>query len=125
MILSTIYHNTRTYNRIPGGADENLRASGVLRITAVALLVLTTGYTVVVTAAGAQTTAKSATEEFVNQAMQILRDKQKSVLEKRRELKPLMEARFDSTEMAKSTLGYHWRTLSPDHQTNCTHLFTA
>jgi phospholipid transport system substrate-binding protein len=47
------------------------------------------------------------------------------VLEKRRELKPLMESRFDSTEMARSTLGYHWRSLTPEQRANFTQLFTA
>ncbi|HJU11770.1 MAG TPA: ABC transporter substrate-binding protein [Candidatus Binataceae bacterium] len=90
---------------------------------AAATLILTTVGVVVSTAASAQTTAKAATEQFVNQALQILRDKQKSVVEKRRELKPLMEARFDSTEMARSTLGYHWRSLSPEQRNEFTELF--
>ncbi len=75
--------------------------------------------------ASAQTSAEETTKEFVNRALQILRDKQKSVLEKRRELKPLMEARFDSAEMAKSTLGYHWRSLTMDQRADFTKLFTA
>jgi phospholipid transport system substrate-binding protein len=75
--------------------------------------------------ASAQTGAQETTKEFVNQALQILRDKQKSVIEKRRELKPLMEARFDAAEMAKSTLGYHWRSLTPDQRSDFTKLFTA
>jgi phospholipid transport system substrate-binding protein len=77
------------------------------------------------TTARAENTAKLATQEFVNQALQILRDRQKSVVERRRELKPLMESRFDSSEMARSTLGYHWRSLRPDQRANFTQVFTA
>jgi len=73
----------------------------------------------------AQTSAKAATQEFVKQALQILGDRQKSVLQKRRELKPLMESSFDSTEMARSTLGYHWRSLTPGQRAEFTQLFTA
>jgi phospholipid transport system substrate-binding protein len=76
-------------------------------------------------AARAQTSAQVATKEFVDQALQILRDPQKSVQAKRRELKPLMEARFDSSEMARSTLGYHWRSLTPDQCADFTRLFTG
>ena len=105
--------------------NENLRYFGSPGVfAAIAILVLTT-FTVRLMPAHAQTSAKAATEEFVNQALQILRDRQKSVLEKRRELKPLMESRFDSTEMARSTLGYHWRSLTPEQRANFTQLFTA
>jgi phospholipid transport system substrate-binding protein len=76
------------------------------------------------TAARAANNAKVTTEEFVNKALHILRDKQKSVVQKRRELKPLLEARFDTTEMARSTLGYHWRSLSADQRTSFTLVFT-
>jgi len=88
-------------------------------------MVLTAVCTIGLRGARAESGAKAATQEFVNQALQILRDPQKSVLEKRRELKPLMESRFDSSEMARSTLGYHWRSLTPDQRTNFTQLFTA
>ena len=82
-------------------------------------------YMVRLPAARAQTSAQVATKKFVDQALQILRDPQKSVQAKRRELKPLMEARFDSTEMARSTLGYHWRSLTPDQCADFTRLFTG
>jgi phospholipid transport system substrate-binding protein len=74
--------------------------------------------------AWADRSAKAVTQEFVNQALQILGDRDKSVIQKRRELKPLIEARFDATEMARSTLGYHWRSLSPDQRVNFTRVFT-
>jgi phospholipid transport system substrate-binding protein len=75
--------------------------------------------------ARAQTDARATTQEFVNKALEILRDQQKSVAQKRRELKPLIEVRFDSTEMARSTLGYHWRSLSPEQRSSFTQVFTA
>jgi phospholipid transport system substrate-binding protein len=73
----------------------------------------------------AQTSAKAFTQHFVNQALQILRDGQKSVQQKRLELKPLIESRFDSTEMARSALGYHWRSLSASQRADFTRIFTA
>jgi phospholipid transport system substrate-binding protein len=74
--------------------------------------------------ARAQSSAEAVTRELVSQSLQILRDRQKSVVQKRRELKPLIESRFDSREMARSTLGYHWRSLSVDQRDSFTHLFT-
>jgi phospholipid transport system substrate-binding protein len=96
-----------------------------VRAVAVTVLVLTAICTVGLTPVRAQSSAKATTQEFVNQALQILRDPGKSVLDKRRELKPLVEARFDATEMAKSTLGYHWRSLTYDQRGDFTRLFTS
>jgi phospholipid transport system substrate-binding protein len=118
-----VHHKINPFNPIAACAREKLRYSGAVWITAAAILMLTTFYTFGPIAAEEQSNAQTATQEFVNQALQILRDQQKSVVEKRRELKPLMEARFDSTEMAKSTLGYHWRSLSPEQRASFTQLF--
>ncbi len=117
-------HNTKTSNQARVCEHENpLRfpSSGGF---AIAFLILAATFTVGLTPARAQTSATAATQEFVNQALGILRDKQKSVVEKRRELKPLIEARFDSAEMSRSTLGYHWRSLTPDQRATFTRLFT-
>ncbi len=103
---------------------QKLQYYGFVRTAMAAVLALTTLCTFGITAARAQTTAMATTQTFVNQALQILRDKQKSVIQKRRELKSLIEARFDATEMARSTLGYHWRSLTPDQRSSFTQVFT-
>ena len=112
-------------NPVSPSAREQLAHSVIVRATAIAILLATMFCSVDLTAATAQTSAKDATQEFVNQALQILRDKQKSVQQKRRDLKPLMEARFDATEMARSTLGYHWRSLTLEQRADFTRTFTA
>jgi phospholipid transport system substrate-binding protein len=73
----------------------------------------------------AQDSPVAATQELVNNAIKILANKQTPLVERRRELKSLMESRFDSAEMARSTLGYHWRSLSAQQRADFTHLFTA
>jgi phospholipid transport system substrate-binding protein len=103
---------------------KNPRRLPLSGIFVVALLILTSTFTIGLTPARAQTSAKAATQEFIDQALRILRDRQKSVQEKRRELKPLIESRFDSTEMARSSLGYHWRSLTPDQRADFTRVFT-
>jgi phospholipid transport system substrate-binding protein len=123
--LSLFHHKITTSNRIPLRELKNLRHSPSIGVFAVATLLLTATFTIRLTPARAQSSPKEATQEFINQALQILRDKQKLVVEKRRELKPLIESCFDSTEMARSTLGYHWRSLAPDQRVNFTRLFTA
>ena len=93
-------------------------------VIAAAILTLTAILLIELKPARAQSSAEAVTRELVSQSLQILRDRQKSVVQKRRELKPLIETRFDSREMARSTLGYHWRALSVDQRDSFTHLFT-
>jgi phospholipid transport system substrate-binding protein len=121
--LRLFRHNIKMSIRVPIWEHENPRRFPLSGIFAIAFLILTSTFTIGPTSAQAQTSAKAATQEFIEQALRILRDKQKSVLEKRRELKPLMESHFDSAEMARSTLGYHWRSLTPDQRADFTQLF--
>ena len=88
-------------------------------------LVLATICTIGLRPVRGESNAEAATREFVDQALQIFRDNDKPVVQKRRELKPLIEARLDATEMARSTLGYHWPFLSPDQRANFTRVFTS
>jgi phospholipid transport system substrate-binding protein len=96
-----------------------------MKAVAMATVMLSATCTIRLASARAEISAKAATQEFVNQALEILRDTQKSVPQKRRELKPLIEARFDSNEMARSVLGYHWRSLTPDERENFIRLFSG
>ena len=122
--MSFFYRKSKRSNHIPVCIIENPWHSPSVGIFAIAILVFTATITIGLTPARAQTSAKAATEEFLNQALQILRNKDKPVPQKRRELKPLIEARFDATAMARSSLGYHWRSLSPDERTSFTQVFT-
>jgi phospholipid transport system substrate-binding protein len=122
--LSPLQHKIKASNPIYVWKFENLSFSRLVRAAVIAISALTTICTIGLTPGWAQSSAKAATQEFVNQALQILGDKDKPVPQKRRELKPLIEARFDATEMARSTLGYHWRSLSPDQRENFTQVFT-
>lgn len=119
------FDSTKAFSCLSAGGFQKLRQSRFAIALTISTLILTMVCMVRSPAARAQTSAEAATKEFIDQALQILRDRQKSVQEKRRELKPLMEARFDASEMARSTLGYHWRSLTPDQRTDFTHLFTT
>jgi phospholipid transport system substrate-binding protein len=122
--LRPFSRNTKLAIHVPIGKYENPRQLSLSGVCIIALLILISTFTIGLTPARAQTSAKATAQEFIDQSLRILRDKQKSVQEKRRELKPIMESRFDSTEMARSTLGYHWRSLTPDQRADFTRVFT-
>src|SRR5262249_33068395 len=67
------------------------------------------------------TTVKST----VSQALGILEDHQTPQDMRRRQLIEVVAPHFDFSDMARSTLGYHWRELSPAQQQQFVQLFTA
>jgi phospholipid transport system substrate-binding protein len=64
-----------------------------------------------------------STQEFVNQALKIMADKQTPVADRARQLRELIEPRFDFTEMARQALGPHWRDLKPDQRQDFADVF--
>lgn len=64
-------------------------------------------------------------QTMVNSALQVLANKTTPVQIRRRQLRQLVENQFDFTEMSRSALGYHWRSLTPDQRAQFTALFTA
>lgn len=69
--------------------------------------------------------AMVVTRSMVEQALQILRNKNTPVVERRRQLRATIEPRMDFNEMSRSALGYHWRSLTPQQRADFTRLFTA
>jgi len=62
---------------------------------------------------------------LVQQAIAILENPHLTLQEERRQLRALAEPYFDFDGMARSTLGYHWRTLTPEQRQQFVTLFTA
>ncbi len=62
---------------------------------------------------------------LIEQAIAILQNPHLTLVEERRELRALAEPHFDFGGMARSTLGYHWRNLTPDQRQQFVTLFTA
>jgi phospholipid transport system substrate-binding protein len=62
---------------------------------------------------------------LVQQAIAILENPHLTLQEERRQLRALAEPYFDFEGMARSTLGYHWRTLTPGQREQFVALFTA
>jgi phospholipid transport system substrate-binding protein len=61
----------------------------------------------------------------VSQVLNILNDHQSSQAERRRKLIAVVAGHFDFADMARSSLGVHWRQLTPDQQQRFVRLFTA
>ena len=64
-------------------------------------------------------------QRTVNDVLGVLRNKQLPVDQRRDQLKQIIARSFDFTEMSRSALGYHWRSLLPEQRTRFTQLFTA
>lgn len=69
--------------------------------------------------------AMATTKQFVDKALAILRDKQMPTAERQRQLRELLEPRFDFKEMSRSTLGYHWKTITPTQRQDFANVFKS
>ena len=69
--------------------------------------------------------AMAMTQGLVRRSLQILRNTNAPVTQRRRELRAVLEGHFDFAEMSRSALGYHWRTLTPKQREEFTNLFKA
>jgi phospholipid transport system substrate-binding protein len=61
----------------------------------------------------------------VDQATKVVRDTQTPVAARDKQLRALAEANFDFADMARTTLGYHWRQLSAQQQAEFVPLFAS
>jgi phospholipid transport system substrate-binding protein len=62
---------------------------------------------------------------LVNSALGVLRNNSMTLAEKRQKMRALVSDSFDYTEMSRSALGYHWRSLTPAQRADFTRLFTS
>ena len=67
----------------------------------------------------------SVVKTTVNQALDVLRDKNTPLAQRQDKLRQIVAATFDFTEMAKSALGYHWKDITPAQQQEFTTAFVA
>jgi phospholipid transport system substrate-binding protein len=61
----------------------------------------------------------------VDQATRVVRDTQTPAAARDKQLRALAEANFDFADMARTTLGYHWRQLSAQQQAEFVPLFAS
>ena len=95
--------------------------------------VLGAAFTMAVFVMGAVSVAGAATESdpvtlvqnTVNQAVEVLKDHQMPASARRGKLIQVVAPHFDFTEMARSSLGEHWRNLTPAQRQKFVPLYTA
>jgi phospholipid transport system substrate-binding protein len=61
----------------------------------------------------------------IDQATAVVRDAQAPAPDRDKRLREIAEANFDFADMARTTLGYHWRQLTPQQQAEFVPLFTS
>ena len=61
----------------------------------------------------------------IDQATAVVRDTQTPTPERDKRLRAIAEANFDFADMARTTLGYHWRQITPQQRAQFVPLFTS
>jgi phospholipid transport system substrate-binding protein len=64
------------------------------------------------------------TQSLVNAALKVIANKSIPVAQRGEQVRQLIEPEFDFTEMSRSALGYHWKSLSPNQRGEFTQVFT-
>ena len=71
------------------------------------------------------TDAMGSVKSVIDQSIVVFKNQQISAPDREQKLRAIAESHFDFTEMAKSAIGYHWKTLTPAQQTEFVPLFTT
>jgi phospholipid transport system substrate-binding protein len=100
-----------------------LRVIGTVALIAVSFTLVAGHYSAGV--ASVDDGAMATTQGLVRRSLQILRNTNAPVTQRRRDLRAVLEGHFDFAEMSRSALGYHWRTLTPKQREEFTNLFKA
>ena len=100
-----------------------LRVIGTVALIAVSFTLVAGHYSAGV--ASVDDGAMATTQGLVRRSLQILRNTNAPVTQRRRELRAVLEGHFDFAEMSRSALGYHWRKLTPQQRDEFTSLFKA
>jgi phospholipid transport system substrate-binding protein len=69
--------------------------------------------------------AMGSVKSVIDQSIVVFKNQQISAPDREQKLRAIAESHFDFTEMAKSAIGYHWKTLTPAQQTEFVPLFTT
>jgi phospholipid transport system substrate-binding protein len=69
--------------------------------------------------------AMGSVKSVIDQSIVVFKDRQISAPDREQKLRGIAESHFDFTEMAKSAIGYHWKTLTRTQQSEFVPLFTT
>ena len=108
----------------PTSLQRFLQRRAILTLTLTAAIVLSLAPSRFLVPAWADD-PMSVVKTTVNQALDVLRDKNTPLAQRQDKLRQIVAATFDFTEMAKSALGYHWKEITPAQQQEFTTAFVA
>ena len=108
----------------PSSLQRFLQRRAILTLTLTAAIVLSLAPSRFLVPAFADD-PMSVVKTTVNQALDVLRDKNTPLAQRQDKLRQIVAATFDFTEMAKSALGYHWKDITPAQQQEFTTAFVA
>ena len=69
--------------------------------------------------------ATASVKTIIDQSIVVFKDRGLSAPDRETKLRSIAESHFDFREMAKSAIGYHWKTLTPAQQAEFVPLFTT
>jgi len=105
--------------------DSPVKALRIGAIALIALAVTLLAGRYYASVASVNDGAMAMTQGMVQRSLQILRNTNAPVTQRRRDLRAVLEGHFDFAEMARFALGSHWRTLTPEQREDFTNLFKA
>jgi phospholipid transport system substrate-binding protein len=109
----------------PNSIQRLLQRRAIATLALAAALVLNLAPSRMMAPAFADDDPMTVVKTTVNQALDVLRDKDTPLAQRQDKLRQIVAATFDFTEMAKSALGYHWKQITPAQQQEFTTAFVA
>lgn len=113
-------------------AGQGWSGSNALRLAAapIAMLLLASFMVTPSMAASAANGAQAGSptalvKSVIDKTSAIVRDTSISAAERNRKLRAVAEANFDFSDMARTSLGYHWRQITPQQRKQFVPLFTS
>jgi phospholipid transport system substrate-binding protein len=76
-------------------------------------------------ASNAPKDATASVKSVIDQSIIVFKDKQIAPAAREQKLRAIAEDHFDFQEMARSAIGYHWKTLTPAQKSEFVPLFTT
>jgi phospholipid transport system substrate-binding protein len=115
-----------TAHRDPIALARHARSQAclVFALMLIAMLALLT-FRPIAHAASTAGDPNSMVKGTVGQVLEVLQDKQMPQQSRQRKVLEIVSARFDFADMARTSLGYNWKKLSPAQQDQFVPLFTA
>jgi phospholipid transport system substrate-binding protein len=87
-------------------------------------IVVTAGALARAAAQDSQPDPMASVKAVVDQTIVVFKNKQIAEADRQQKLRTIAESRFDFGEMAKSSVGYHWRDFTPAQRSEFVPLFT-